>query len=240
MKKVLFGFVVLLMSSQVSVAQTSPANSKNQYDNVGKIHNILLEEFQSKFAGKGLSTEQICSETEKIANGNAEFIKTKDGAYKPVNYLFIESSSEDFKNSFRNVINNSKLSTEGKLRSQELIDYVMSVGYSKDYTKYSDFYNYIVSFENRILANAKLTANDKGAILSGASTARYSIYYWDKKYGGSNQAETAGKRGFWGSVIVGACDVVGAVVGYIEGGVSSGISTATSASNVAGEVVDSK
>ncbi len=238
MKKVLFGFVMLFMSSQVSVAQTSPANSKNQYDNVGKIHNILLEEFQSKFAGKGLSVEQICLETEKIANNNPEFVALKDENYKPINVEMIKNASQDFKNNFQTVIKTSKLSAEGKLRAQELIDYIFAAGFNSQYTKYSDFYTYIVKFEDRIIANSKLTVEDKGAILSGTSTARYSIYFWDKKFGGSSQP--AAKRGFWGSLLVGVCDVGGAVVGYLEGGVSTGVSTATSASNVAGAVVDSK
>lgn len=230
----------MLMFSQVSFGQTSPANSKNSYDNVGKLHNILLEDFQSKFAGKGLTIEQICSESEIIANNNKEYVLLKDENYKSVDPTMIKNASEDFKNSFQNVINNSKLSFEGKLRAQELIDYIFSVGFNSQYTKYSDFYNYIVSYENKILSNSKLTVNDKAAILSGSSTARYSIYFWDKKFGGSNQSGLASKRGFWGSVIVGVCDVGGAVLGYLEGGVSTAISTATSASNVAGEVIDKK
>lgn len=240
MKKLVFGFVVMLMFSQVSFGQTSPANSKNSYDNVGRLHNIILEEFLSKFAGKGLTVEQICSETEKIANNNQEFLSLKDENYKPIDVAMIKNASGDFKNNFKTVIDNSKLSAEGKLRAQELIDYIFSVGFNTQYTRYSDFYNYVVNYENKIMSNSKLTAEDKAAILSGSSTARYSIYFWDKRFGGSNQAGLTAKRGFWGSVIVGTCDVVGVVVGYLEGGIDTAISTGTSASNLAGQVIDEK
>jgi len=240
MKKLLFGFVVMLMVSQVSFGQTSPGNSKNTYDNIGRLHNVILEEFLSKFAGKGLTVEQICSETEKIASNNKEFVSLSNESIKPINVAMIKNASEDFKNNFQTVINNSKLSAEGKLRAQELIDYIFSVGFNAQYTKYSDFYNYVVSYENKIMANAKLTVEDKAAILSGSSTARYSIYFWDKRFGGSNQAGVAAKRGFWGSVIVGVCDVGGAVLGYLEGGLQTAGQTASAASGMAGEVVDSK
>lgn len=238
MKKLVFGLIAIVMFSSLSFGQS---NSKNPNDKVGRLHNEVLEVFQSKFAGKGLSITEICAETTKIANTNAEIVALNGGKKVTVNTNLITEAASDFKNQFRTVIQNSKLSSSGKVKTQEFIDYMFSLTFSEGYTKYQDFYNYVVEFENGVMSDLKLTSSDKSAILSGTSTARYSVYYWDKKYGGANQPNSAGKRGFWGSLLVGLCDAGGAVLGYIESqSVSTAISTGSAASNAAGEQVDRK
>lgn len=237
MKKLVFGLIATVALTSISFAQS---NSKNPHDSFGKLHNEVVAVYQAQYAGKGLSMAETCAQTEKIVNQNAAIVALNGGKYVKVNTELIVESSGDFKNQFVNVINNSKLSGEGKLRAQELLNYMFTIAFTEQYTTYDAFYSHIVEFENSILSNSKLTAADKTSILCGTSTARYSIHFWNKQYGGANQPNTVAKRGFWGSLIVGICDVGGAVVGYLEGGVATGLSTATGASNAAGEVVDSK
>jgi len=236
MKKLVFGLIATVIISGVSFAQ---ANSKNPHDNVGKLHNDVVASFQAKFAGSGLSISQACAETEKIVNANADILKLNGGKPVKVSTELVVSASTDITNQFKNVIGASKLSAAGKVKTQELMDYMFSIAFSSKYTTYQEFYNYVVSFENGVLADTKLTSSDRSAILSGTSTARYSVYFWDRQYGGQNQPNSAARRGFWGSLLVGLCDAGGAVLGFMEAGsVTTAISTGSAASNAAGEQID--
>lgn len=237
MKKLLFTLSAALVAT-VSFAQ---ANSANSMDYMGQQHNVTVEDFLAKYPGTGHTLQDITAKTITITEANPVLAKYKDATYKPADYKEIETASADYSNQFHNVISTLPLSTAGKAKTTEFIDYMFKLSTTTAYTPYQDFYNYVVTFEKGVSSNSALTAQDKGAILTGTSIARYSVSMWDKKYGGANQPLTASKRGFWGSLFVGVCDVAGGVYGYATSGgnVLTTIQDGASASTWGGEISDS-
>ena len=215
MKKLLLGLIAIFA---FNVSGNAQSNTKNPFDYVGSIHNQIIKEYLKVHTGNQ-STQEICGLIQTIANKNPEYLKLKENA---IDFHLIETSSNDFKNKFQNVINGVDASEIAKTEMQILVDYMFTVGFSTQKTTYTDFYNHIVAFENKILANKNLSDKDKKTILSGSSTARFSGFLWIEKV---PQNEVTAKRGWFAWAIIGAADVVGTLAG---GGVNVGTGAAAS------------
>lgn len=152
----------------------------------------------------------------------------------------IRSIMADSLNNYQNIIAATPdVSSNYKTKNQQLIQIFMNSANSPTPVSYEDFRDQIISYENSILNSNNLPQNEKDALLSISSIARYSAYYWYNELG--NEAQTGfsftGKHNWWEWLIVGVCDVAGGI-GGAAGGVGGAIAGAAGASSGASTLID--
>ena len=230
MKKVIFGLIAIAFS----FFSNAQSNIKNKFDYVGKLHNEIVDTYlKNNFSYK--NSEELCKQVNEIASKNKNFISIVGSDNFKADSKTIDFGINDFKNYFKNIINNQPMSESGKQNSQKLVNYIFEKGFSTNKVSYQELFDYIVNFENGIIVSKDLTDLDKQVILSSSSVARYSLYFWDNHFKGSNndsQTTSAQGRSWWQWVIVGACDVAGGIAGA-AGTPALAVTTAASASTAA-------
>ncbi len=233
MKKVILCFVATLATMSAS----AQANSKNPLDQIGKIHNDLVQQFIDQNGSTTLPTAMVASEMKKLASQHPQLKKYRFSNSYPFDLQIIEKGRSDFKNNFRNVIAALSTSSVVKTELQRLIDYHFKIAFESKKTSYNDYYNHIVEFENSILSNNSIISPDKNIILAGTAIARYSVHMWERTYSGGGSG-----LGFWNYVLVGVCDVVGGVAGFVasEGNWDTTVQYASSTSTVAHNEIKGK
>lgn len=221
MKNLVFGLIATVFMINLSWCQEY-ANQKNPFDNVGKQHNEIVNEFLSKYGSQKLSVEK----TLELISG---ICKTKKIEGKGLTKAEFDNGIIDIKINFRETVSNSSLSKEGKGFLQKLFDYMLNNGFNGT-VDYKECHAYILNFENDILENKTMSNSDKEFLLKSTSVGRHSINLWHKRFSDENNENNAGRRRGWFSwLIVGAADICGGVAG---GGAFSvpgaiGASTAT-------------
>lgn len=238
MKKIkqIITVVALAIFMLGSFSGNAQANPNNPYDSAGLQHNKVIKQFLEKYDSKNLSNQ----ETLNILNNLCDENEIK-GEKADMN--FINFGIKDFKNNFRNVVNKSSLSKNGKLRFQGLLDYMITEGF-KGEISYYQFFNYIIKFEDTIKNDKSITKKDMEFILKATSVARYSTFLWGNYYYDNmslkslNSKMTAndGMTTWWQWLIIGASDVAGGVAG---GGAFS-VSGAVGASGLANTLIKKK
>lgn len=227
MKKVLFNLSMLfIMLVSLNVNAQTPNNKANQFDYAGRIHNEVLEKYISEHGDKSHNANEICQIIESYALQNSELVKMGE---TDVDCSLVKQGVADFSNQFRNVIKSSKLSTNAKAKAQELIDYMFFLAFKEANTEYSEFYNFIVKYENEIINSSSFSSKDKKMLLHGSSIARYSALFWKEHFNeivfktSKNDLKTSSfvKKKWWQWAIIGVSDVAGGILGTIGTGISA-------------------
>lgn len=225
-------FALILLVSFNSVAQITidpndPGNATNPFDDAGKMHNEAVKLFLEKYSDEKLSVEEILDRSYEICVS----LGMKGEKLSAVDFY---SGMNDAKNNFRSIINSTDLSNSGKLKFQELIDYMMNNGLAGS-LKISEFNKYILTFENNVLSNRLYSKSDRESLLKYSSIARHSSNFWYTYENSSSYENNAdGNPPRWIRwVIVGASDIAGAAAG---GGFN--VISGVGASSAVNEVID--
>lgn len=228
----LLAFVCQNVSAQTD--GDDPKNPDNLWDSVGIYHNQAL----AYVAQEAVGQPRTLSNYVGYAN---QFITNTFGARVENISSILLSASEvgtllsDTATFFQNLIDNSNYSGNVKTYFSSLISTI------KDTTddRYIDYFykkSGIVEIENNVLSDASLSQTEKDEILRVTSVARHSLFYWkntiqgnlngsvlkESEFTGSGpngsefnggESLSAPKKKWWKWLIIGFCDVAGAISG---------------------------
>lgn len=155
-----------------------PLNNNNPYDVVGQLHDELFETY---YASGNLPNDinGIINRVESIANSNSTFMTIKDASYQAVSQQPVQYILEHKNTCVADIIANSSMTSAAKLSLTNFINSLIVLfptEFSGDVL--SDF---VVKYENTIIANPLFTTNDKRIMLITTSIARHSTYMARKK-----------------------------------------------------------
>jgi hypothetical protein len=106
----------------------------------------------------------------------------------------------------------SKLSDKGNIYANDLFAYMLNQRVASVELSYSSFHAAILKKEEAILADKTLSELDKQILLSATSTARHFGKLWHDRQNIENSGGEK-KRTWWQWLVIGVCDVAGAVIG---------------------------
>ena len=220
--KQIFTVTLLMVFMLGFFSVVGQSNPKNPYDYAGKQHNKIVSDFLKKYSTTKFSDKQLVFVNNLIDNYK---IRGKKLTINEINFIM-----NDYKNDFKNVVDKAKLSLIERKLVQELINNMLNMSYNEKVT-YKIFYNSVVSLENRILSNKKLSPSQMKNLLELTSIARYSGFLWNDFYSIKNtsskmsfQENSYLKKRWWKWLIIVAADVAGGAYGGVGG--ASGASTA--------------
>jgi hypothetical protein len=153
-------------------------NNNNPYDTVGQLHDELFETY---YASGNLPNDinLIINKVESIANSNSTFIAMKGVNYKDVTQQSVTYILEHKSTCVTDIISNSSMTSAAKLSLTDFINYLLLLFPSESSGDVlSDF---VIKYENTVIANPLLTTNDKRIMLITTSIARHSAYMARKK-----------------------------------------------------------
>ena len=230
-------------ASSVSSNQTGgcgdPSNGSNPWDSVGVYHNYALGHVKKQAFGGTADVKQY------LDYSNSYMVSTFSSRVSNIRELLpsedqITSILADSASYYSNFIDKSPYSDGVKSKFKELIGIITDkVGY--DDADYCDIKVRILEFEEKLLADGELKAEEKDQVLKVSSVARYSLYFWYNEYQASLET---GKRKWWQWLIVGVADVAGGIAGGIATGptvvgvVAGAVAGAAGASSGAAAVLE--
>lgn len=158
-------------------ADILPANSSNAYDNAGRIYDDL---FGSYYDGtiRPTDIQSVISQVETIANTNASFNDINAG-HEQLSPERIEHLANRSNADIASIVGTSGLSATAKISFSNFLISAMTLYASE--TDAVKMYTAIVKYEETIINNELLTANDHRVILTTTSIMRYSSYRAKKK-----------------------------------------------------------
>lgn len=212
MKKLIFGLIAIVMLGFVGNAQDYK-NSLNKFDEIGEIHNLLMNDLINKNLAKDLEISTVVAEIRKLIENNSTYRDAIGAENLDFDTNLIDNAIADYKNNYANLIKNSSLSSYSKKIVQEILDLTFN-----ENTSYQSFISSIKKKENYIISSS-IGSDEKENLLKTTSVARHSAYLWavSKNLDGSNNATTAAKKmkgTVW--IIIGA-DLLGAGLGGAAG-----------------------
>jgi hypothetical protein len=161
-----------------AINELLPLNNYNPYDVVGQLHDELFETY---YASGNLPSDitGIINRVESVANSNSTFTALKDVNYQPVSQQRVQYLLEHKNTSVADVISNSSMTAVAKLSLTDFINSLI-VLFPTEFNGdvLSDF---VIKYENAIIANPAFTTNDKRIMLITTSIARHSTYMARKK-----------------------------------------------------------
>jgi hypothetical protein len=161
-----------------AINEVLPLNNSNPYDNVGQLHDHLFETY---YANENLPSDinGIISKVESIANSDSTFISIKKSNYQTVSQSRVQYILEHKNTCVSDIISNSSMTAAAKMSLTEFINsLVVFFPTELNGDVLSDF---VIKYENTIIANPLLTTNDKRIMLITTSIARHSTYMARKK-----------------------------------------------------------
>ncbi|MEO5777359.1 MAG: hypothetical protein ABIQ27_10655 [Flavobacterium sp.] len=161
-----------------AINEVFPLNNDNPYDNVGQLHDDLFETY---YASGNLPSDiyGIINRVESIANSNNTFISMKGANYQTVAPQRVQYILEHKNTCIADIISNSSMTTAAKV---SLADFVNSlIQYFPTEFSGDVLSDFVVKYENTIIASPLFTTNDKRIMLITTSVARHSTYMARKK-----------------------------------------------------------
>jgi hypothetical protein len=163
----------------------SPENTSNPFDFNGKKYYDALV----KYRQQNHYPNSIAEMTKQMAAIRSQF-KKGSNTYKnviPFTDEIVESIMDDPDNSMILIVQNSDLSTSAKT---SLVNFLQGLIIQRQLS-FSLSYDYIVDFEDIVIADSLLSDDDSETILTVTSISRYSLYSeverkdhdWDKSSG---------------------------------------------------------
>lgn len=163
----------------------SPENTSNPFDYIGKKYYDALLKYQQQ----NHYPNSIAEMTKQMVAMRAQFKKAPN-TYKnviPFTDEIVESIMADPDNRMISIVQNSELSTSAKT---SLVNFLQGLIIKRPLA-FSISYDYIVDYEDTVLANSLMSEEDNETILTVTSISRYSLYSeverkdhdWDKSSG---------------------------------------------------------
>lgn len=147
-----------------------PGNNANPFDNFGRQYHDALTSYQQQNQKLTLTEELrehikfISEDLENRIVTSKRIIESKD--------IQLQSIVTDPLVCINNLIYKSPLEDPAKI---SLINFFQEL-ISQKQGKFSKYYDFIVSYENKVLKNTKIVEHDRKILLSVTSIARYSLY----------------------------------------------------------------
>jgi len=200
----------------------SPDYSGNYLDSVGVIHNEILT--------KVIQSKRLLSTQDDYINYSR---KTFETDYNFPAHTFSTLSNSDVKhilddkdNSYYHTIQNTGLSVEAKQYLTDLVSLLeMLSEEDENQLEYSFVKNKITYFEDYVLSDGNLNANEKNIILAVTSVARYSSFFWYNEYLLYFNLINSGlvpvtppyevTKKWWKWLVVGVADATGTIAGGV-------------------------
>lgn len=227
MKKLAFGLIATVLFIGTAFSQ-SPANSRNDLDYVGVIHNEVLTEFVHQNNPENMSINEILEKMKSLVLKNKNYTKRFGSEYNGLTYEQVTENMPDIANNFNNMVNNTRYSAEAKEYLNELLNSLSGA------TDFNRVYESTVALENRVLAS-RLSNSEKQVVLSAGSIARYSSYLWLVENPRPTFSNSLSARFRWWSIVA---DVAGGILGS-GGGIAGAAAGAVGASAVS-EAISNK
>lgn len=166
----------------------SPDNPLNPYDFVGKEHNRLLAMVKQCIEDGG----------ENSIRGRNLFLMKHTNTHTSVEDLDKAVYQVIADTASRYLGNLSRLSISGDAKTA-IVRIYRQVKTIKDNGEFSTFKSQLVKMEDGFLKSPGFSESEKQLLLSAASVARYSAYYWlnDEELNASDNGPTASRSFFW-------------------------------------------
>lgn len=161
-----------------TINELLPLNNDNPYDAVGQLHDELFETY---YASGNLPSDisGIINRVESVANSIGTFTAMRDTNYQAVSQQRVQYILEHKNSCVADVISNSSMTVSAKLSLTDFINsFVVLFPTEFNGDVLSDF---VIKYENAVLANPALTTNDKRIMLITTSIARHSASMARKK-----------------------------------------------------------
>ena len=161
-----------------AINEELPLNSDNPYDIVGQLHDELFETY---YASGNLPSDVsgIINRVESIANSNSTFITVKEANYPAVTPSRVQYILDHKNTCVADIISNSSMTAAAKLSLTDFINSLIELFPTElNGDVLSDF---VIKYENAVIANPEFTTNDKRIMLITTSIARHSTYMARKK-----------------------------------------------------------
>jgi hypothetical protein len=200
-----------------SLSMEEAANPANPYDSAGFLHNKIVDAVIKQTTAQGdTSIQAIALRVIAFRNNGSTALNMQ---------TLMSANSIVFKNepdSFRQLIDGSELSGSAKGYLHALMQIVKDTTvYNNPSIAYKLLHDRIVNLEDLILNNGQITNDDRQAVLSVTSIARYSLYYW------MHQDRQYSLKKIIRAIATATGDIGGAIEGYLTGDI---IGTASEAS----------
>lgn len=151
-----------------------PINQANPYDYVGQLHYELYQDYYASQPDSLLSFEQVLYDVEGLANKNSNFTSIVGINYSFSNVIALEQLFDCKTLCLDTVLTQSSLSSTAQDKAKDFFTN-FNVLFEKNLES-APVLEYIIQFENEIIASSTLSISDKSIILGATSIARYSTY----------------------------------------------------------------
>uniref|UniRef100_UPI004049B8A1 hypothetical protein n=1 Tax=Flavobacterium sp. TaxID=239 RepID=UPI004049B8A1 len=198
-------------SSRVGIS--TPENANNPYDEVGVMHNVVIEKVM--FNASNLVTTDDYINYAKTVSNDVYGINASNTVI-PTNTQ-IKTIIDDHSADFSNVISNSGYSTQAQLKLTELVNLLLEA--DRDLSiDYNTLKRQIITFEDDLINDITLSNIEKQNILQMSSVARHSTHFWynimlDTIDYNETLSPNVAKKKWWKWAVVGVADVLGAIGG---------------------------
>ncbi|WEA02091.1 hypothetical protein [Mucilaginibacter sp. SJ] len=202
-------------SAIISTAGLQPANSANLFDSVGVWHNTGLNYVLAYLNDRKQTRLEQVNQATIMFGHEVMNIEASPKMLASLNRVLADSAAH-----FRNIIAKAPLSAAAKTWLQKLFETVEKANpQNPDYTLLKQN---LIAIENDVAIDAKLSLNEKQAILGTASVARYSAYYW-LNFQGFNPGSIGKLKNIIKFIAQVTSDMAGVVEGFINTGTSGGM-----------------
>lgn len=222
----------LLVASSPQKAISSPNNSSNPYDQLGKLHNSEMNSLFDEV--RKINTLRAFNGEEKITAFDLACEKYDISNTVKLN---IESSLSmpNYIDDYNSILASSAANQVIQHNLRDMFSELRIKSENNQINTYEDFGKIILSMEDKIIKDDNLTIENKKDLLSVAATFRHSAHNW---YNEQVEADTnipiyiltpSRKLKWWKWLILGAADALGG----LAGGGGFNVGTAVTASTFA-------
>jgi hypothetical protein len=217
MKKIIFSLALFLIGSNVVKAQIGDAsNQQNEYDNYGKIHNLALSkiistaESRNEFQKDWIATTKTSLEENTIDPSPFLEMLNEEKCISELGKANFHQTKPLTKDDIKTYESKKQISKYVSVYLTEILNNMDEFELNNDF---NSFMSNMIKTENSI---SNLTKDyDRVFLLSTASVARYSTYFW-KDFKSNETTDNYNKVSPRG---LAAADVGGAVAGGVRFGI---------------------
>lgn len=186
------------------MAISTPENLLNPYDSTGYLHNRIVAYLLSC---KGNTPPDANVSTQYVL----KFYEQSYGIDLPATFFATVSSTVNKSRAdIQNIIAGCSYDQMLKLKLDSLMQIINKL--SDDNSRYSVIKTAIAGFENEIMLDKLLSAEDSEAILKITSIARFSIYYWMNVFKEPFSSATFSIKNIVKWIAATTSDIAGAIV----------------------------
>lgn len=191
------------------------ANRENPYDDAGLKHNRIVDEFfkseqfrSFKESGNKNSSAEVKRFFDISCKKDKFYCLNSPGPYNPIPDMDWLIKTVETKRDPLRILSELKASKSVETYTREVLTLTKNLSRNRELTK--ETFNSFLAFEKRVLADRKLTEEDRKKVLMISSVGRYSAFYW-KRFRDENPSPVSAKPIDWDEVV--GVDSVCAIAG---------------------------